>query len=268
MTIRPLLQVPLTLSDPDDTIPIVDYGAAVGALAGLMGWNTAHPDFLTMDGSNRVSALADRSNNGGTFAQATSGAQPLYSASQINGQGALTFARSRGDRMAWGGTFPTGPSGHHSKVVVVKGTGVVGAGTQHNILSSGAGGEDGKHWLLRAANATGNAQIAVDSGAGQQISAINPLPNDTWALLIGSFTAGSGRVSLSVNGTVVQAADTDAQVAVSSLYLGGFQSTGGELDGQVAEIMIFNIDLHDASNQAALKIVKGYVAATYGLSLP
>lgn len=260
MTIRPLFRIPLTLSDPDQTIPIADYNAAVASLAGLMSWHTAHPDYLTKDGSDRVSALLDRSGHSRTFAQATAGNQPLYQAAQINGQGVITLAPARFDRMTWSGTFPTGGAGDHTKVVVMKGVGVV-SGTAQNILFGGSGIADGKHLLVRSLSGTGVATNAVDSSP-DQVAPATPFLNDTWGLLIGSFKAGVGRASVSVNGTVAQATDSDATVSVTTLQLGN--SSGG-LNAQVAEIMIFNIDLHDAANTAALAIVKGYVLATYGI---
>lgn len=260
MTIRPLFRVPLTLSDPDSTIPIADYNAAVAALAGLMSWHTAHPDYLTKDGSERVSALLDRSGNSRTFVQATGGLQPLYEAAQINSQGVITFTPARFDRMTWGGVFPSGGAGDHTKVVVMKGINVV-AGTAQNILFGGSGIADGKHLLVRSLSGTGIATNAVDSSP-DQVAPATPFLNNTWGLLIGSFKAGVGRASVSVNGAVTQVTDADAAVAVTTLQLG---NSAGGLAAQIAEILIFNVDLHDAANASALAIVKGYVEATYGI---
>lgn len=261
MTIRPILRLPTSISDPDNTIPIADYNAGVAGLSGLMSWHTAHPDFLTKDGSDRVSALLDRSGHSRTFAQATGGNQPLYEAAQINGQGVITFTPARFDRMTWGGTFPTGGSGDHTKVVVMKGVGAV-TGTAQNILFGGSGIADGKHLLVRSLSGTGVATNAVDSSPDQVAPAM-PFLNDTWGMLIGSFKSGVGRASVSINGAVTQASDVDAAVAVSTLQLG---NSAGGLAAQIADIMIFNIDLHDPANSAALSIVKGYVLSTYGIA--
>lgn len=260
---RPLIRIPLELSDPDNTIPIVDLAAAFAAIPGLMSWHTAEPDYMTIDGSNRVSALLDRSGNSRTFTQDTGGVQPLYEAAQINTtRGAIRFDSTRQDRMAWTGTFPITD---HTKLIVMKGVGAASA-TQ-NILSQSSPA-DGKHTLFRVASATTIRNAIDDQATPATVIAEDTLADDTWALIIASWSAAAGRASIKINNlSIKSAANVGSAVAGTALYLGGPSSTSGQLNGQVADIAIFSADLLDNANAASLNVAQQYVANRYGLTV-
>jgi len=57
----------------------------------LKFWFDADATYITKDGSNYVSAWADRSGNGNNLSQGSGSYQPLWQASQINGYPALYF---------------------------------------------------------------------------------------------------------------------------------------------------------------------------------
>mgnify|MGYP003149614329 CR=1 FL=1 len=257
---RPLISLPLSLSDPDGTIPIADYSTVIPAMSGLIGWFSAGADYVTKDGSDRVSAFLDRSTNNKAFAQATAGAQPLWVDAAINGRPALDFDASRGDRMTWAGAFPTGD---HTKVLVMKCEGA--AASTQQVLGS-IDPLDGLHSVVRPGGTT-NIRQAIDNGA-EALNVNDDLADDTWAMVIASFDASTGTAKLKVSNRAWQSqTKAAAAVANTSLFLGGGIAGSGTFNGPIADILLFNIDLNKAANESQLTIVQRYVESAYALDV-
>ena len=264
MTFYPIIDLDYNLTDPDDSIPVrADYLTDIAAIGSLLSWHRMDADYVTKDRSNRVSALTDLSGNDNTFTQGTGGNQPLWLgatdnevAPLLNTRPCVSFDSGRGDVMAWGGTFPTGD---HTKVVVLRPDGA--ASSTQNILSDSA--TPGKHTLFRVA-----LNDSIRSALDESPNAVDPqvdVTDDEWVLIISSFDASAGTAKISKNGgTIVSETDAFAAVERTALYLGG-TSGGGQLNGQIADIMIFDADIHaDATN---LALIKAYIEGRYGLNL-
>lgn len=255
-----LIKTNFTLTDPADAVPFVtDWETAIPALTGLLAWCPARLSGVVKDGSDKVSQLIDLSGNGNHFTQNTAADQPLWQAEQINGHGALAFEASTVEWMLWGGTMPT--NADFTKVVLFKNQSA--DGTTRHLL-----GNTGTHKNTLYANPSNGVTHSVGS-SGTNADAVVSDQGLDWTLAIASFDDSAETAKLSIDGgSPVTATTAGSSTTQSSLYMGVSNATlNSPYDGQIALVMVFNIDLLDAANSEVLSSVKSYVSDAFGLSL-
>ena len=255
-----LIKTNFTLIDPDNAVPFVtDWDEAIPELSGLLAWCPARLSAVTKDGSDKVSKLIDLSGNGNDFTQSTGDDQPLWQADQVNGHGALAFEASAVEWMLWDGVMPT--NADFTKVVLFKNQSA--SGTIRHLL-----GNTGTHKHTLYANSSNGITHSVGSSTTAADAVVADQGLD-WTLAIASFDDSAETAKLSIDGGApVTATTADSSTTQPQLYMGvGNASLGAPYDGQIALVMLFNIDLLDAANSEVLASVKSYVSDAFGLVL-
>ena len=252
-----LIDIPINLSDPDSSIPVrANYTEDLPALSELFGWYTAGADYVTKDGSNNVSAMIDRSTNGENMVAVTG--NPLWVDEVMNGRPILRFAADA--VMRWGtasvASFPTTES--WTKVVIMRPDGVTATSNQ-NILSDS---RSSKHTLFRV-NGTGD--IRNDNSSSNSATASAAAAGDEDRLIVASWDADTKTSKIAIDGGAVSS-DTNASAAPTAnyLFLGG-PSTTAQLRADVADVMLFNVDILAAGNASIYNLVKAYAESKYGI---
>lgn len=243
----------------DTTLPILlSFEEQILAISSLAGWFTARVADLTLDGSDRVSAWANRKTSGTmTLAQATSGRQPLYLADQVNGNGALSFDSGRPDFLA-GTNFPTGVDIKWTKVLVFQATAL---GANAHILS-----ENGEH-ALYVETSTNHLKDWINGGPTVGTVAV---ADSNFHAAVAAYDSDIGKVSLKIDtnatqtstGTAIAATLTDFSVGTNQ-----HNSTSGAWSGKIADILIFQEDLLATANADHLEVIRGYLATRYDLDI-
>lgn len=253
---RPLFSLPITLSDPNASLPIGDWSKVIPGLPGLVGWYPANS--VTVDGTGLVSRLADMGTSNTGFDQANDALQPTLVPDAIEGRPALAFDSARTDVMEFDGAFPLGD---HTKVIILRMDGAAAA-TQH--ILAGSATADGLHSLLRL-NGTAKLRQAIDI-APDAVVATTDFVQDAWGAVFASFdsSAGTGKIRIG-SGAITSSVRPDAAVAIDALFLGGAAANAGTFNGLVADILIFDTDLLDDAQAATRATVQRYIEEVYGL---
>lgn len=245
------------VSFSDTTLPVIkDYSAAIQALPGLLGWFSATEPYVEKDSSGRVNRLIDRSPNGQHFVQVLGGSQPLWVPDYINGEPALQLDSARPDYMGWQGTFPTGTTASHTKLIVARPN---PQGSPGQLLSEG--GAAGRH--LFQYTVAGAVEAALDAGDASVSIALSSVD---WYLMMTQHDGAGDQLSIAVDGGAPVTAATTSTITEDALFLGASNALGvSPAEMHVAEIIITSgLLLNDATN---LAMIRDYISAKYAIDM-
>lgn len=224
---------------------------------GLQLWVKADGN-LTKDGSNLVSTWSDESGNGNN-ATASGTARPLYVASALNGKPVLRFDGSD-DRMSVPHQSSLSPS-QITLVVVGKRTTPIGDWAMFLMKGGwGAGYAMGgladltpKHFAFWA-----NTYTGVNAGDARVAAST---VNDSYKFFLGRYNQVAAE--LWIDGSL--AASKNQTIAISSgtgvLGIGSYSTGSYHLNGDIAEILIYNRAITDAEKTD----IQAYIYSKYNV---
>ena len=260
-----VITLPFTLSAPSPRLRIVrDWATVLPAQSWLHSWHSMRTEFAMLDGNGRVSELRDRSGKGRHFVQTVPALRPLLQADAINGHAAAVFSNHG---LTYSGPFPTAA---YTKAVVV----YVPANT------STAGPTLIGHTTTTYINhriylepQLGRARHQVQNGAAAKA---NPLTGGftlgTWHLVLATFDGATGTVKIKVDDNpAVTATDADLKTVQDLTFFLGYGNApngvpSGPLDGMVADVLIANVDVTKAGNEAAYGLIRDFASGVYGIA--
>ena len=125
------------------------------------------------------------------------------------------------------------------------------------LLGAGSGAT---FWIGRS-GAAGSLRARMNGGT----AVATGVTEEDWFCLIASYD-GSGGISISVNGgAVATAAGADPNVTGPTV-LGGISDGGGSYwNGQIADLLVWDYDIHDAANADDLQRVLDFMSGVYGI---
>jgi hypothetical protein len=212
---------------------------------------------VTLNGST-VSSWKDKSINGYTVDQSTSGNQPTYATNLLNGLPGIQFSASR-YLYQLGSNMTNFTSSTSTTVFIVAKNGSSLPSSGFNIINT--------LWLKGTATQRYHFSFASSSTNGVTLYANAALVGTTTAVTFGSnaiigFTASPSGTSINVNGTLTTYNGTTLPSANNTTYFmfgddrGNFSS-----DVNVYEFIGFNTELTTSQRQQ----VEGYLAYKWGL---
>ena len=214
--------------------------------AGLGLWLRADQGVVTS--GTKVTQWNDLSGNGNNAAQATSGYQPVYVGSQLNGQPVLRFDASNT-------TYLRVP--HHA--TLNSGSMTIYAVAKRTTTPTYA-------MVVQKMNGGDNQYgLGFESGAPRYITGGNyvlgTLASGTFGVMEGF--SGSSTIKLFVNGTLAQSASASSvSTSTEPLDIGG-RGTSYGLTGDIAEVLVFTRALSDAER----KVVQDYLYVRYAVGI-
>lgn len=240
------------------------YRDSIGRDPRLVTWHTPKESLVSLV-NGRVSRAAGRSVSGVAAAQTLTARQPVFvqSVAALSGKPAMTFANARNDALQCGNVYPSGASQDHTKVVLLKNN-AAPAGNQ--VVCGGVGDIAHGHELMIGPSRIYN-RIGRQDGA-QRVEVFQTYVPGSWMLAILPWDAAASTAKISINGnsfastTVVGASCTDTQFAIGATqnYVDGFE-------GQIADVLTFNVDLSKSAHSDMLNLVKSYFRDRYSLSI-
>ncbi len=241
--------VAVLISD-DDNIG-VDGPGGVGEAANNVLWLRA--DDIGQADATSVTSWSDASGNANTFTNGTN--SPTYNTAVQNGLPVVTFD---------GNDAMTGPStitGIGGRTIFIAGSVASSLSTSTFLeLNNGRGGGTGASYRIRG-------DVSVDVNSGDRLFS-SGLTLSTFSVLTVSNAGSSDvdAVSAFLGGTALtQSSATSATINTSTggTVLGGTSGSAGELDGQVGEVIVYNVEL----NGAQRTLVENYLAERWGASV-
>ena len=232
-------------------------------ISGLVAWYDADDlGTITSSGSPaKVSAWGDKSSSNWDLAQATGTAQPSTAVNTQNGRNVLTF--DGGDVMSWTGT---GPSVSTLTVFIVcrESTQVAYAGT---VGLMPAAGDD----YSRLDGISMDTGVAADIVAGRYLtfSSVGSTNISPWSVYAGRFSSGGlvesfNSAGAGGTGTFSASYTASSGILVGGRYLSGAIAASNRLQGDVAEIIVYNSTLSDDD----MDRVGSYLANRWALDWP
>jgi len=211
-------------------------------------------DSATITIATGVSQWADKSGNAYHLVQATGSAQPAVASGALNGLDVVRFNGSS-HRLAVS-SFPTAESAYSVYIVVDKAADPANAspkvGAWHG--TSDGGVSNASHFPF----SDGNVYESFGSSARKTVGNLTP---SLASARIWNVNSASGAWSTYLDGTSVFSTGTNTVGMSSTFHVG---SNGGStvfLEGDVAEIVMFNSVLSTGDRQA----LEGYLAWKWGL---
>lgn len=230
----------------------------LGLIPNILVWLEADSG-VTMDGSNRVSQWNDQTANGGNAVQATSGIQPLYVASSINGLPAIRFTNARNDYMTLTTTLASAGSAHSLFTVFKENAAgpstfnaVMGFGSNSAGQSTSVIGQDSANALWFGGAGVGEPTLgALANGqtvmAAKTTSSNSPSVNTVWR-----------------NGIKYKSIKSLANFSISPLtngILGRYHSTSLTGNHDIAIAIWVGRELNDRE----MAILNAYAGQKYGI---
>jgi|GEM_PF-3228915 len=260
-----VITLPFTPSAPAPGLRLVrDWARLLPAQPWLHSWHSMRPQFSRLDASGRVQELVDRSGKARSFLQATPALRPTLQENAINGHSAGVFFNHG---FNYNGPFPTGA---YTKAVVIyvpantatTAPTVIGhsttTDTNHRIYLEIAGGR-ARHQVQNGADAKPNpAAGGFDLGR--------------WHLLLATFDGATGTVKMKIDDNPASVAvDADLKTVQDLPFFLGYGNLpagapSAPLDGMMADVMIANIDVTKAGNEAAYGLIREFASSVYGLA--
>jgi hypothetical protein len=240
------------------------YDALLGALPQMLCWWVPDASRITKDGSNRVSAWADRAAAGRLGVQATTGRRPLWvPGAAPGGWPVMRFDATRTDAIGTNVVVPTGSSAKFTKVALVKAPAEPVSNTFRTVMAGSSAG-DTHRFGVRGTNTLGQRV----GGTTSLQSYITYTP-DTWTLLMSSWDGVVGRVSTSLNGAPWVQTSTPTPAVVNSdagLSLGTTTNAANAFTGDIADALLLNVALHIEAADI-LVVIKQYFRDRYAMSV-
>jgi Concanavalin A-like lectin/glucanases superfamily len=225
--------------------------AAILANSHLTQWFQADEPYLSLSGS-AIATWTDRKGSGKTLTQATSGKRATLAEAALGSYQAAEFASaSAQEYVLTGGTVPW--NGAFSIAVVAK----LASSAAGNRMLIGAASSNTFYMGRLTANTLrlrvgGNAEVAVSD-------------ETDWNYVIGAYD-GTSTVKIAANGgTLVSATGSDPTVAGNTAVGAIGQGGGSNWNGHIADLMIFDYDIHNAANGTDLALLEEYFSTVYGL---
>jgi len=196
----------------------------------LMWYDVNDSATLTIDGSNRVSQMTDKSGNGYTVSNGGAATTwPVYTANAQNGKPVLTYTSSQLLSRA--------------KVTALQGIG----GLTVFIIGGGGGadrfyhGQDASNRTEFVVNYTSNTLFAVVSNAGTQYGSVaTSNANHKGAFIFdGSQTGNANRMKARVDGAAVTLSFTGTIPATTESGASSILSIGGANNGRLGEVLVY-----------------------------
>jgi len=219
-------------------------------IAGLQLWLDADDsDTITLNGST-VSQWNDKSGNDYHVSQSTASNQPTYTASALNSKSVVRFDGN--DELTNGSATPVGGSTNRTVFVVFNST----AGSIAYGVVLGDSTSNGQSFGI-------SREIAVRVHNGNRVwstGAINSTHSIVTIVLDGTSTTD---LSAWKNGSSLTASSTSAQtINTAAGIIVGNGTVGGNLTGDVAEIIVYNSALSTSDRQS----VESYLSTKWGIS--
>ena len=219
-------------------------------ISGLQLWLDASDSSTIIENGGTVSQWNDKSGNGYNVSQGTASNQPTYTASALNSKSVVRFDGN--DELTNGSATVVGGSTNRTVFVVFNSTG--GSATSYGVT-------------LGDSTSTGQTfgvskEIAVRVNGGYR----------TWTTAVDSTHAivtivldGTSTTDLSAwkNGSSLTASSTGTQtINTAAGIIIGNGTAGGNLVGDVAEIIVYNSALSTSDRES----VESYLSTKWGIS--
>lgn len=259
------LQIPTLFSNtrlPRDP----DYDALLGALADFTVWGRA-ADAQVID--ERVALLPDVKGTPAGWVQATVSRRPAYLADAApNRWPALRFAGSEPvladrDHLA-PNQLALAPASPITVFLVIRPR-ILDA-TNRRILGQVPAGES--RALFFTQNGL-NWRVGVNNGGTDSATVVQALTAGEWICAMASWDGTLGADSLRLRVGLLPTQSRAANVIPSDLSASlqlGINANNGELDGDLAEVLVFGADLSQAARLADARLVGAYIRDRYGLN--
>lgn len=240
----------------------VDSGQAPSAFAGLQGWYKADAGVYSDAGvtlaadTNTVQQWNDQSGNARNLSQGTAGARPTYRTGIRNGLPVVRFGGATDDDFMIGvalSNFFT--AGAKTAIGVV----MQANSALHVIIGDATAAADTRMRL-----SSGLVEYTNDDGAADTVTLAATAANyhiATWLHSSGSIYVGATDTRTASMSTV---ASGNTSTLTADLWLGSEAAGANFLDGDIAELAIFNVALSEADR----KQIEKYLAYRWGFTLP
>lgn len=234
--------------------------ASLPALTGMVLWLDAADATKVLDAegdaassgafSGSVKTWVDKSSSANNVTAAATGNEPVYTAAGLNGKGVITFDGTTDSLI--NSTMSLMGDDFTAFVIFNRTT---GTGRDAIFELGGGGSRNG---------------LYVNEGGTSQL---NYYHNSIFSTLSGTYTPGTYTLSTIIHDTTTMSAWTNAGSAFSGtvsgrtdttgLYIGDDSTSGDQLQGNIAEIIIYNRDLTSDQRHD----VETYLAAKWGLAI-
>ncbi len=215
----------------------VDSTAAFSRL-GLSLWLRSDTGIQTSAGV--VTSWADQSGNSNNAAQATSSARPTFLSSSVNSKPALDF--DGGDSLFIPSTSALRPQ---AVTVFVVGRNDDTSSNYRTFFRGGGDGENEGYGLLKGSSGT-QMRFNINTNNGGGNFATGTVPTNSFGVMAGRYDQSS--ITVHVNGVLTGTAANSSGITSYDSAAGNFVGSAGTtryLDGQIAEVLVFNRALSD-----------------------
>jgi hypothetical protein len=239
-----------------------DWNTIIGTDANCLAFMVAERSRVTQS-SDRVSAWADRSDNNKDATQATSGNQPLIVDNVFGTLAGLRFNRTRVDRMTSAVTLPTASD---LSVVLILKPSVLGGNARYPLSGGGSAG-----FMQAEITSDGRFGFSYGSGTPTARSLTNAAQVDGTAKAIrGEYDRAAKTATVWANGvagTPNTAATQPPDLAATTLMIGSRYDATLGYENDIGAIIVYDVALSKAGNEAKLANAKAFVLNRYGLAL-
>lgn len=249
----------MNTSLPDDSrLPLrYNWAEALPNLTGIVEWTTFHAGFVTLDGSNKISEVTSRLSAGSGFANDEVAERPGYSSAGLYAGPSANFTGT--EKLDWQGTMPVGD---FTKFVIYQTP--TNDEAQMDLLSNNEVSE--KHQLLVASG----DQLRSNVGSTNEARATTTSRNDPLQpnMLMNGYTNATGSNTLQYNSEVVNTTLAASSHGQGTLYLGATDDNmSGAFVGEIAAVVIFDIDVYGAGNEDQLAAMLAYANQVFGIAV-
>lgn len=231
-------------------------------LAGLQGWWTADFGVYSDAGitfavdTNTVQQWNDKSVNGRNLSQGTAGNRPTYRTGILNSKPVIRFGGGTDDDFMLGGAASLFFTNSAFTIFMI--------GKHAANLTAGWLGSDSTSYIWGEWSTTGTVSGIANNDGGIDTATIAGLSSGTYYILTGMHSAGSlySGANDTRTASMGSVASGNTTSVAENLWVG--RRGGNYLDGDIAELLIYNVVLSEADRQ----LVERYLASIYAITLP